>query len=441
MIDGQGGFKALDMHLHEDYGGCVQTTNNAKVDRAATKTIGFKDLRPANHKVLRDINEVIVLNIIRERQPISRIAIAELSKLEPGTVTRILQGFLRNSLISEVGSGPSTPLGGRKPRYVSLNALKQCAIGLDIGARETALALSDFNGQIHDFRRISNTKDPGSTLTAAAAELASLMQRVNGYEEFGGVGVGLIGLVDSQEGIIWEGENLGWPVPVEVGKILRSKVPDVPFYFENNARLSVLGEIWFGTSRLSQVQNLVFIDVNEGVGTGVIIDGQLYRGYRNGAGEFGHVCIDPRGPKCSCGSYGCLEAFASDVATVERYAQKSGGPSAPPVDMKLIVDLANKGDAYAVATIRETAHYLGLGLAPIIYGLSPEKIVVGGTITQAWPLVEEEMWKACAERVSEPFRKNTTLVACSTRHKASLLGAISLVLAQNFAAPEIFAAP
>lgn len=403
--------------------------------------MGFKDLKPANHKVLRDINEVIVLNIIRERQPISRTAIAELSKLDPGTVTRILQGFRRNSLISEVGSGPSTPMGGRKPRYVSLNASKQCAIGLDIGARETALALSDFNGQIHDFRRISNTKDPELTLTAAAAELRSLMQRVNGYEEFGGVGVGLIGLVDCAEGIIWEGENLGWPEPVEVGKILRSKIPDVPFYFENNARLSLMGEIWFGGSRLSPIQNLVFLDVNEGVGAGIIIDGQLYRGHRNGAGEFGHVCIDPRGPKCSCGSYGCLEAFASDVATIERYAQKSGGPSAPQVDMKLIVDLANKGDDYAVATIRETAHYLGLGLAPIIYGLSPDKIVVGGEIVKAWPLVEEEMWKACAERVSEPFRKNTTLVASTTHHKASLLGAISLVLAQSFAAPEMFAAP
>ncbi len=404
-------------------------------------TIGFKDLKPANHSVLRDINEVIVLNIIRERQPISRTAIAELSDLQPGTVTRILQGFLKNSLITEVGVGSSTPVGGRKPRYVSLNPTKHCAIGVDIGARETVLALSDFNGQIQDFRRIANTSDPETTLTAIAVELRSLMKRVNGYEEFGGVGVGLIGLVDCEEGVILEGENLGWPHPVEVGKILRSRVPDVPFFFENNARLSAMGEVWFGCSRLAQVRNLVFLDINEGVGSGVIIDGQLYRGYRNGAGEFGHICIDPTGPECSCGSHGCLEAFASDVATVQRYAQKSGGSGAPSVDMKVIVDLANKGDAYAAATIRETAHYLGLGLAPIIYSLSPEMIVVGGAIAQAWPLVEAEMWKACAERVSEPFRKNTTLVASTTQQKASLLGAISLVLGQSFAAPEIFVAP
>jgi len=404
------------------------------------KKISFQGLQSAKHgiSVLRDINEVIVLNIIRERQPIPRISIAEIAGLEPGTVSRILQRFLRNDLISEVGSGPSTPMGGRKPRYVTLNPAKHCAIGVDIGARETLLALSDFNGQIQDFRRISNSSDPEITLPAIAAEIRSLMPKVSSYEEFGGVGVGLIGLVDCAEGIILEGENLGWPEPVEVGKTLRSLVEAVPFYFENSARLSAMGEIWFGNSRLSGIRDLVFVDVSEGIGAGIIIDGQLYRGYKNGAGEFGHICIDPAGPKCSCGSRGCLEAFASDTATIHRYAQRSAPSNASRVDMRLIVDLADKGDAYAVATIRETAHYLGLGLAPIIYALSPEVIVLGGTLVQAWPLVHQEILAACSERVSAPFMKNTTLMPSTMQTKASLMGAISLVLAQRFAAPEIF---
>jgi predicted NBD/HSP70 family sugar kinase len=397
--------------------------------------IGLRGLKAANHKVLRDTNEIIVLNLIRERQPISRIAIAELSGLEPGTVTRILQRFLRNNLISETGSGPSSPMGGRKPRYVTLNPLRHCAIGVDLGARETVLALCDFTGQIQDFRRITNTTDPETTLQEVANEILSLKRRANAYEEFGGVGVALIGLIDCEKGIILEGENLGWPEPVEVGRILRSKIKGVPLYFENNARLSAMGEMWFGSARHSGIRDLVFLDINEGVGTGIVIDGQLYRGYRNGAGEFGHVCIDPQGPRCSCGSYGCLEVLASDTATIKRYLQRCGTSDASRIDMKFIVELASKGDAYAVATIKETAHYLGLGLAPIIYGLSPEKIILGGTIAEAWTLVEAEIWKACAERVSEPFLKNTTLVAAATEHKASLMGAISLVLARSFALP------
>lgn len=407
------------------------------------KKINLRDLKKSakhSNRALRDINEIVVLNIIRERQPISRIAIAEIAGLEPGTVTRMLQRFDTEGLISEVGSGPSTPAGGRKPRYVTLNPIKHCAIGVDIGARETLLALSDFNGQVQDFRRISNTKDATATLSAVAAEILSLTRRVNSYGQFGGVGVGLIGLIDPKDGVILEGENLGWPEPIEVGKILRSKVADVPFYFENAARLSAMGEIWFGSSRRSGARDLVFLSIDEGIGTGIIIDGQLYRGYRSGAGEFGHICIDPTGPKCSCGSHGCLEAFASDLATIQRYVKKSGTANGFRVDMKLIVDLANRGDAYAVAAIRETAHYLGLGLAPIIYALSPEIIVVGGTIVQAWPLVLDEMQKASAQRVSAPFLKNTTLTPSTMETKASLMGAISLVLARSFVTPGIFAA-
>lgn len=401
------------------------------------RKIDLKDLRSADHRVLRDINEIVVLNIIRERQPISRIAIAELAGLEPGTVTRIFQRFLRSGLISEVGSGPSSPAGGRKPTYVTLNPARHCAIGMDIGCHETVLALSDFNGEIQDYRRIANTNDPETTLAAASRELASLIEHAGAYQEFGGIGVGLIGLIDREAGVILEGENLGWPVPVEVGAILRRHLRDVPFYFENSARLAAVGEIWFGNPRLSGIRNLVFVDINEGIGAGIIIDGQLYSGHRNKAGEFGHICIDSKGPRCSCGSHGCLEVLASDSATTQRYSRKSGADRLR-ADMKLVTDLANRGDAYATAALRETAHYLGWGLAPVIYALGPETIVIGGAIVQSWPIIEPEILSACAERVSQPFLKETALLPSTMHLRPSLMGAISLVLAQNFAAPEIF---
>lgn len=390
--------------------------------------------------ILRDINEIVVLNIIRERQPISRVAIAELAGLEPGSVTRILQRFLENRMVSEAGTGPSSAAGGRKPRYVTLNAARQSAIGVEIGARETLLALSDLNGQIQDFRRVQNTRDPESTLSLIVSDIRSLLQRAKAYEEFGGIGVGLIGLIDQEAGTILEGENLGWPEPVEVGRYLRSRIKDVPFYFENDARLSALGEKWFGPSRLHGVRHLVVVSVDDGVGAGIIIDGQLYRGYRNGAGEFGHVCIEPSGPKCSCGSHGCLEVMASDSATIQRYIRRVNSGDTGRIDMQLIVDLANRGDSYAQATLRETATYLGFGLAPIIYGLSPELIIVTGTIVEAWPLVHQVIWDAASQRVSQPFMNNTKLQPSTMQVKPSLMGAVSLVLARSFAAPELFSA-
>jgi predicted NBD/HSP70 family sugar kinase len=399
------------------------------------RKINTRSLRSSGHgiSVLRDMNEILVLNIIREHQPISRIAIAEVTGFEPGTISRILQRFQANGLISEAGSGPSTPAGGRRPRYVTLNPAKRCAIGVDIAPRGSSLVLCDFNGQVQDLRRVPNT-GAETTLAAVATEIESLMQRLTQYDEFGGIGVGLVGLVDCEEGIIWEGQNLGWPEPIEVGKALRARIPNVPFYFDNAARLAAMGEIWFGHSRLTGVRNLVYVEVCEGVGTGIIIDGALYRGHHNGAGEFGHIPVEPDGPRCSCGSRGCLEVFAADPATIERYRRASG----QHLDIEPIVELALAGDAAAEQALLETAHYLGLGIAPIIYALCPEVIILGGPILRAWKLIEPEVWKGVAERISPPYVQHTTLVPSSMRVHSGLMGAVSLVLAKNFAAPDIF---
>jgi predicted NBD/HSP70 family sugar kinase len=408
------------------------------------KKINLKAFKTANHRILRDINELIVLNVIREQQPVSRVAIAEITGLEEGTVSRIIQRFFRRGLVYEAGVGTSTPAGGRKPRYLHINPTKSCAIGVDIGAIETLLALSDLNGHLHQLKKIPNTKDPRKFLATLADEILSLVRLANPYNELGGIGVSLIGLIDAEEGIILEGENLGWGSYIEVGKILKSKIKqDIPLYFENGARLSALGEIWFGSTHLSGFRNVVFVDINEGVGSGIIINGQIYNGSRNGAGEFGHICIDPAGPKCSCGKYGCLEAFASDLATVDRYREKTKiKPSSSvsqntKIDMSTIVELAREGHAHALEAIKETARYLGFGLAPIIYGLNPEAIVIGGKIAEAWPLVEREILDSCGQRVSPLFLESTKIFPSTLHVRPCLMGAIALVLAQRFAAPEI----
>jgi predicted NBD/HSP70 family sugar kinase len=408
------------------------------------KKIDLKKFRSADHRVLRDINEAIVLNLVRERQPVSRVAIAEASGLEEGTISRIVQRFLEKGLVYESGVGNSTPAGGRKPRYLHINPTKRCAIGVDIGPLETLLALSDLNGHLHQLKRIPHSRHALSFLTGVAEEVQSLIHSAKTYQEFGGVGVSMPGLLDIKEGIILEGENLGWGENIPVGKTLRSKIdPEVPIFYENGARLSALGEIWFGTTHLSGFRDVVFMDVSEGVGTGIIINGQLYLGHQNGAGEFGHVCIDPAGPRCSCGSHGCLEAFASDLATIERCRKnlKSAGQTSRAktemLDMGHIVEMARLGDQIALDTLRETGHYLGLGIAPILYGLNPEAVVIGGKIAEAWPLISSTVMESLATRVSIPYLQNTKILASTLHIRPSLLGSIALVLAQDFAAPDI----
>jgi len=405
------------------------------------RKINLRDFKTADHRILRDINEVIVLNIIREQQPIPRVSIAEITGLEEGTVSRIIHRFLRQGLVYESGVGASTPAGGRKPRFVHINPSRRCAIGVDVGPVETLLALSDLNGRLQSLKRIPNTRHPVQLLESVADQIKVLARQVSPHSELGGVGVSLVGLVDHDTGTMCEAQSLGWGKRVEVGNILKSRLGDVPLYFDNGARLSALGEIWFGTTHLSGFRDVVFIDVGEGVGTGIIVNGQLYRGAHNGAGEFGHVCVDSTGPKCACGSEGCLEVFASDLATIERFLKKSqvkpnGRSVHSKVDMAVIVKMARDGRLQALEALRETAQYLGLGLAPIIYGLNPEAIVIGGTIAEAWDLVEGDIRQACARRVSPLLLENTKIFPSTLHVRPSLMGAIALVLAQSFAAPK-----
>jgi predicted NBD/HSP70 family sugar kinase len=408
------------------------------------KKIDLQRFRAADHRVLRDINEAIVVNLIRERQPVSRVAIAESSGLEEGTISRIVQRFLKQGLVYESGVGNSTPSGGRKPRFLHINPTMRCAIGVDINPLETLLALSDLNGHLHQLKRLPHTRQPESFLKAVAEEIQGLIQSAKPYKEFGGVGLSMPGLLDIDKGVILEGQNLGWGENIPVDQTLRTIIEkDIPIYYENGARLSALGEIWFGTTHLSGFRDVVFIDVSEGVGTGIIINGQLYLGHRNGAGEFGHICLDPEGPPCSCGSKGCLEAYASDLASLDRYRKKlkneghtSRGKS-ELIDMTRLVELARVGDPIALETVQETGRYLGLGIAPILYGLNPEAVVVGGKIAEIWQLISSCILDSLATRVSPAYLQTTKILPSSLHMRPSLMGSIALVLAQDFAAPYI----
>lgn len=408
------------------------------------RKINLKDFKTADHRVLRDINEVIVLNVIREQQPISRAGITQVTHLKAGTVSRIIDRFLETGFVYESGTGASTSSGGRKPVFLHINPTKSYAGAVNIGPSETQVALTDFNGRLLHLQRLPTGNSPQEFLPKVADEILALLSLANGHSRLSGVGVGLVGLIDTENGVILEGENLAWGDTIEVGKVLRERIKqDLPLYFENAARLSALGEFWFGSRTLSEYSDVVFVIIDEGVGTGIILNGQLYRGSRNGAGEFGHVCIDPTGPRCSCGSHGCLEVFVSDPATIRRYLEKINAKADSHfsedarIDVSMIVRLAREGHPGALEAIRETARYLGWGLAPIIYGLNPDAIVIAGKVVEDWSLVEKEIIDACATRVSQPFLSPTKIVPSTLHISPQLMGGIALVLAKNFAAPEI----
>ncbi len=401
----------------------------------------------ATHQALRDLNEILVLNQVRERQPISRIEIAESTGLEGSTVSKIVTRLLENEFVFEDGVGSASPQGGRKKRFLHLNPEKAYAVGVDLGPQSHLIALSDFSGRILRQTAAPNSADPQQTLEAVAAAIKKLLQAGlppnTPRERVAGIGVSLVGLVDTKEGRMLAADSLGWGDDVPVGSLLRQALNlDLPLYFDNGSRLAALAEIWLGSDTSRQRQDLVFLEVSEGVGAGIVIQGQLHHGSLNGAGEFGHISLDPAGPLCSCGGRGCLEVFASDQATLARYRElcRIAGNQAEiegAVTIEELIERSAAGDPRAVEAVRQTASYLGRGLIPVIYSVNPEVIVLGGAITRAWEIIYPEIRRVLAAQVTRFYSSHVTIIPSTLGEKPSLAGAIALVLARAFTVPSL----
>jgi N-acetylglucosamine repressor len=229
---------------------------------------------------------------------------------------------------------------------------------------------------------------------------------------------------------------------VPAGEWLRQRL-DVPVYFENNAKLSAFAEIWFGDNRNRHPQNFICVTSRDGIGTGIIINGEIYNGARDGAAEFGHVSLFPYGERCPCGNYGCWELYASDMATVKRYLQarkltQSAKRQTEGITVDEIISRAHQGEAAARAALQTTGKYLGLGIANLVYGFNPEMVIVGDSLKDAWDFIADTIISTVRRRVPGYYLEGLRIVPSSHKENPSLLGAIALVLAHQFTIAGIF---
>lgn len=385
-----------------------------------------RDVRMFGIRDVRDINQTVFLHLIRERQPISRAEISKATGLRAGTVSAIVNRLIKERLVYEGVEGPSS--GGRPPKYLYVNAESAYVLAIDIGVKDSVYAVSDFNGRLLTQRGLRTQGEPEAFLTALADEINGLARSQYPRARFEAVGVSVPGLIDRAEGSLVVSPNLGWK-DVALRKILEERL-SLPVYVENDANAAAFAELWYGPLEEASVRALLFVLVVEGLGTGLIINGELHVGTRLGLGGFGHMSIDPTGQVCSCGRRGCWETFASNRATIERYA-KGAGRKAKASTVADIVALAQAGDEPALAAVRATAGYLGEGIANLAHGLYPETIVVGGEIAAAWSIVEPIVKERIKSRYIIPSETPLHVRPASVQ-RPSLFGAIPIALQHSF---------
>ena len=202
---------------------------------------------------------------------------------------------------------------------------------------------------------------------------------------------------------------------------------------DNDANASALAELWFGSPEVSETRDFILVFVSEGLGTGIILDRQIYRGAAGAAGEFGHMIIGQEAPvACSCGSYDCWEAFASGRATVARYNRLISQPdSAPQLTFEDLIERALQGEAEARTALLETAQNLSIGISNLIVGFSPELIIIGGPIARAWPLFSDVLSQIVQRSVRRGL-PSARIIASTLGERTTLMGALSLVLSVKF---------
>jgi N-acetylglucosamine repressor len=403
------------------------------------RKINVRNFTLATRSTSREINRQILLNLVREHQPISRADLARRMNIGRGRVTALVNELLEEGAIYE-GATVDTARG-RKPQMLHIRTSDRLVVAADVRFSRTYLMLSDFAGTQIALETFPTQVDPAKLVAELAQRVERLLRTYGSGGECEGFGLVVPGMVDQRTGRVLNSPQLGWK-DVDIRDQL-SAATGLSVQIENAPIACALAQMWLG-QRGADAGDFVYVTVGDGVGAGVVVNGRVVRGHSHTAGEFGHVPLNPEGPRCLCGARGCWEAHTSNLATLSRYlgeelasARTRQVLEESSVTIDSLITLARTGDARARETLDETGRYLGRGLAMIVNALNPSRIFVGGEITAAWDIMEPWVRAEIAERALTESAAATPIIPEQTVANPRLRGAIALLAAPVFAAPEI----
>lgn len=383
----------------------------------------------ARHNTIRDINKQVVLNYVRVQSPISRAEISRKTSLQRSTVSAIVDELQGIGLIEEIGTGDST--GGRKPTLLQLRTGMPVAIGVDITPRETTVVLADLAGNILRKETFPTSSDIVYMNEQILAKVSCFAAENAGHGLE--VGISIPGIADQASGNILYIPYFQWS-DWDIGRRI-TEATGLPVIIDNDANAVALAELWFGDPVVRRTRNFIMVMVSEGIGTGIVIDGQVYRGEFGAAGEFGHMYIGENASViCSCGRRDCWEAHASEKAVLSRYnvGRNGSGGGTAITNFEHLIGLAENGEKQAVGILKETAAYLGIGISNLLIGFSPQAVVVCGGIVRAWDLINDEIQDFGKRSIRQELA-GALILPSTLGDSPTILGSVTLVLAKKFA--------
>lgn len=330
---------------------------------------------------LRYFNQYRILKALYFNQPISRKALSELTNLSVATITNLITTWLDEKVILE--SGRKQSQGGRPRILLTLNKEYGTFVGVDLGETHIRIELFDLEMTplyTQTYWLENSEVQPEEIVEKIVTGYRELLATTKVDEEkIIGIGIGVPGVVELEGGISVFAPNWGWHNVSLLAQLQREI--SRPIILDNGAKAMGIAELWFGTP--SDTHHLVALLLGTGVGTAIISDGQLQRGATNSAGELGHTTLNLNGRPCRCGGQGCLEAYVGAEGIIQTLQEID--PNSPLLkgnsQLTIITNIKNAADTAdesALATITETAGYLGAGIANLINLYNPQTIILGG---------------------------------------------------------------
>ena len=392
-----------------------------------------------NSKYILRVNKRKILNLIYNSKSISRAEVTKISGISAPTVSRIVDTFIDERLVEEIGMGQST--GGRRPKLLRMAASDNYIIGIDLGTTNIYGILADLNANlIHEEKRPTKLEEGFYSIMEQTSEIIAILgqKASEKRKRLCGIGMAVAGWINKHRNIVEFSPNFHWHDVDIVGNL--GQKFNIPIYFDNVTRVMALGELCYGIGK--QCKNFVFINIGYGIGAGIILDGQPLLGSVGMAGEFGHITVEKDSQtQCDCGNFGCLEALASGqgIARSAREELKKGaqsillemcGGDLQKLTAEMVASAAKKGDVLAWNIFSRAAEYIGLGISALINLFNPEAVVLGGGVVQAGEILFDNVRKTINARALNRSARGVPLLPATFGLKAAAMGAVSLVMSK-----------
>jgi predicted NBD/HSP70 family sugar kinase len=399
----------------------------------------------SNLKEVKLINRAVVFRAIREAGAISRADLAKQTGLNPATLTHITRELLDRGLVEEAGSGEARV--GRRSSLLRIHSKIGNILAVRLSRHNIQGLLTDLDltETINHTATSSFLSQPIDVTLPALLDLIETLIAKSGVDRqtILGIGISAPGPLDARRGILIAPPNFpGWG-SAPIRQIVEEKTGFATF-LDNDANSAALAEKWFGAGR--NLDNFVYLLIEDGVGGGVVIDGDIYRGQHDIAGEIGHMSIDRNGPVCDCGNSGCLELYAAPHVVEGRVRQAllAGRQSQisawidqdfSRLSFELIVQAARQGDVIAHEALLEMAQALGVAAVNIFNAFDPQAIVLGGKIGLAGDLILPVIQEYVDRRAISRSEQQLPVKMSELGSNAPVIGAFSLVLRELFQNP------